>query len=139
MKKWDKLFSGILLIVTLCAIGNISMLSAEDQRKAIGNSMTVASVNVTSFTGTALWSAAANRPDGVLFNNSAFTIWIGTDSNAYNSIGTASPQHPNITNGFPVLASSTFRLDGSYTGTMYGTADVGAATLNIRILNGQVP
>lgn len=138
MNKWDNLFRWIILTALFCALGNIALLQADTgwegaTRREIGTSAAVRSVNVTSTTGTALWSASTKRPDGVLFNNSASTIWIGTDSASYFAV-----EHPNITNGFPVLASSTFRLDGSYTGILYGTSGVGLGTLNTRIIDGQV-
>lgn len=104
-------------------------------RKEEGSSITVASITLSSTTGTSIWAASRNRPDGVLFNNSAFTIWIGTDSLTYNGV-----THPNITNGFPVASSGTFRLDGAMSGAVFATSDTaaGAASVNVRVLSGSV-
>lgn len=139
MEKFDKMIRWFVLGVLLCALGNIAMLDAETgwenaTRKSIGETITVASVDVDSFTGTALFSASFKRPDGSVFNNSAFTIWVGTVTGTYS----APYQHPNITTGFPVLASSTFRLDGSYTGVLYGTSDATRGTINVRTISGTV-
>src|SRR5260221_2963729 len=100
-------------------------------RKDIGNNISVTSINLSSTTGTVIWAPSTQRPDGILFNNSAFIIWLGTDT-----ITTNGTLHTNITNGFPVASSGTFRLDGSMTGQITATADQGVASVNIRIMNG---
>ena len=138
MDRLDNVFRTVMLVALVCALGQIATLRADTGhegaiRKEEGSYAAVRSVNVTSTTGTELWAVSVKRPDGVLINNSAFLIWIGTVSGTYNGV-----EHPNITNGFPVLSSSTFRLDGSYTGVLYGTSGSGQGTVNARILDGQV-
>lgn len=50
-----------------------------------------------------------------IFNNSGYTLWIGTN--------TASLQ----TTGFPILSSTTYTTSGSFRGSLYGLADSAAA------------
>ena len=94
-----------------------------------GSYMDVRIISVTSTTGTAFFAASVKRPDGRCYNNSASTIWVGTVS------ATAQTNHPNIQNGFPVLSSTTFNLDGSMTDAIYGTSDSGVGTLNVRCID----
>ncbi len=96
------------------------------------------SINISSYTGTAIFSSSVKRPDGMCRNNSAFTIWIGTDVNAGYLVGDAGA---NIRNGLPILSSETFSLGGQFTGTMAATADnaAGGAAVNVRCLDGLVP
>ena len=90
-------------------------------------------VAVSSTTGTALWSASRKRPDGLCYNNSSTTIWVGTVTATMNG-----KLHSNITEGFPLLSSSTFRLDGSFTGALAATCDVEVTACELRCLDGLV-
>ena len=98
------------------------------QRIEIGRSLSVNKIVGSSVTGTGMMSVAVNRPDGMYFNNTGSTIWIGTVS------ATIQSAHTNVFMGFPVLASTTFKLGGSYTGNAYFTCNVGVANCEVRSL-----
>lgn len=141
--NWNKIVLVGIGFVLIGSLGDYKKLSADTgfgsaTRVERGSSVVVQSISLSSTTGTTIWAASIMRPDGILFNNSNYTIWIGTDSLTYNGVA-----HPNITNGFPVLSSGTFRLDGQMTGAVYATLDTQAAgtavTANVRVLNGTVP
>lgn len=58
-----------------------------------------------------------------IFNNSPMTLWIGTNTATLR------------VTGFPILSSTTFTLDGTHTGSVYGLMDAGAtATWDIRTI-----
>lgn len=90
-------------------------------------------VSVSSTSGTELFPATVKRPDSLCRNNSGFSIYLGTTPGSQH--GTT---HMNIVNGFPVLSSETFRLDGSHTGVIYATAQEGQSSLDVRCLDGLV-
>lgn len=93
----------------------------------------VRKVSVSSVAGTALWDASVKRPDSLCKNYSGSTLFIGTVTTTQDNT-----VHSNILNGFPVAASDTFKLDGSFTGVLYGTADVEVASIDVRCLDGLV-
>lgn len=103
-------------------------------RREVGRYAETAHVAGSSVAGTAFFSASKNRPDGVYFNNTASTIWIGTTTATRNN-----QHHDNIIIGFPVLSSSSFRLDGSFSGTLAFTCDYDVAVCHVRKLEGLVP
>lgn len=90
-------------------------------------------LTVSSTTGTSLFAANTKRPDGMCFNNSAFTLYLGT-----TSATTENAKHENIRIGFPVTSSSTFRLDGSFTGGLFATADDKVASIEVKCIDGLV-
>lgn len=102
-------------------------------RKEIGSYVNVRSVTLSSTTGTALWDADTKRPDGTCRALGGFAIWVGTVSATVNG-----QAHTNIANGFPVFSSETFKLDGSMTGVVYGTADTGVSSVDVRCVDGKV-
>lgn len=102
-------------------------------RKEVGTYIETAVVSGSSFTGTAFISATKSRPDGVYFNNTASTVWIGTTSATQNMTA-----HDNVKIGFPVLSSATFRLDGSMTGDLYFTCGPTISACEMRKLEGKV-
>lgn len=103
-------------------------------RKEIGRTATTAVVTGSSVTPTAIFSASVSRPDGLVFNNTSSTVWLSTLTVAMN--GTT---HSAILFGVPLLSSTTFRLDGSYTGTFTFLCDKGVATCEVRKLETAVP
>lgn len=103
-------------------------------RVEVGRSVQTASVICSSNTGTSFISASVKRPDGMYFNNSASTIFIGTTTATQNSA-----PHPNIYMGFPVLSSTTFSLGGSMTGAVACTCNVAVSACEIRSFEGLVP
>jgi hypothetical protein len=119
----------ILLFLAL-SFTSLSLLRADNWTQAVslnaGNKVDNASVNTSTTAATALTDQTRgfSSANTVIFNNSAFTLWIG--SNTANLPGT----------GIPVLASTTYKTDGQFTGILYGVADptAGAATPNVRIL-----
>jgi hypothetical protein len=98
-----------------------------------GTYANVRNVAVSSVTGTAFFSGSNLRLDGTCRNNSAFTLWVGTVSATINNA-----LHTNIAQGFPVLSSETFKLDGQFRGTMYATCEAAVAACNLRCVDGMV-
>ena len=93
--------------------------------KNCGNYIQTYSVTVSSITPTLLVDPAVAILSACIdiFDNSANTVWIGTN--------TATLQ----TTGFPILSSKTYTTDGSYTGSVYGLADSAAAgSINARTI-----
>lgn len=103
-------------------------------RKEQGSYLAAYYVRGTSYTGTAFVDASVKRPAGIYFNNTASAIYIGTTT----ALSVEANDHTNRKIGFPVLASSTFRLDGSFTGDMYFTCEASTAFCEIRKLEGLV-
>lgn len=102
-------------------------------RVEVGSYVETAAVTGSSFTGTAFASADKKRPDGVYFNNTASTVWIGT-----TSATAAMTAHNNVKIGFPILSSATFSLGGSMSGDIYFTCGPTVASCEIRKLEGKV-
>lgn len=102
-------------------------------RIEIGRSGSTAVVTGSSTTGTGFSAATVKRPDGMYFNNTSSIVWIGTTTTSIQAA------HSNITMGFPIASSATFKLGGSYTGSWNFTCDAGVATCEIRKLEGVVP
>lgn len=126
-----------LILVAILALFCGSIAGADTghegaTRVEIGSYIETAVVAGTSVTGTAFITASVKRPDGVYFNNTSTTIWIGTTT------ATAQTNHSNTTIGFPVLSSATFRLSGSMTGTLAFTCSNGTGACEIRRLEGLV-
>ena len=105
----------------------------HDNTSAIdkGTYIDIARVSGSSTAGTAFPSNSAKMMDGIYFNNTANTIWIGTTTASQHMV-----QHSNITNGFPVLSSATFSFNGKFTGAAWFTCGVGIATCEVRRLEG---
>lgn len=94
----------------------------------------IAKVTGSSVAGTAFIAANTKRPDGLYFNNTASTVWIGTTSATMLAV-----EHSNITNGMPWLSSSTFKLDGQMVGALYFTCNIAVSACEVRKLEGLVP
>lgn len=81
---------------------------------------------VTTYTATALWSASTGNEDvsnADIFNNSAYTLWVGSNTTDL------------ATRGFPILSSTTYTVDGRFTGTIYGLVDAAAGgNTNVRAI-----
>lgn len=84
--------------------------------KNAGNSVVTFSVNVTSVAPVALTDSTYGVQSAAIdiFNNSAFTLWVGTNTTTLQGTG------------FPILSSTTYTTDGVFTGTLYGSLDVQA-------------
>lgn len=137
MKK-DLIVAGLLSLglIILAIVGSYADTGLEAAtRIERGSYIAARSVNVSTNTGTALFSASVKRPDGICFNNSSATVWIGTNTNTANGY-----LHENVSGGFPVPSSGTFKLDGSMSGGAAATADpsTGSGTQNIRCIDGLV-
>lgn len=103
-------------------------------RKEIGRTPFVSRVTGSSVAGTSFFSDSVSRPDGTAFNNTSSTIWVGTVTATQDRV-----THSNIGQGYPVLSSGTFPLDGSFTGSWYFTCDAGVSACEIRTAEGRVP
>lgn len=81
-----------------------------------GNYVETYSTTVSTSAATLIvTSASAIKSANIdIFNNSAYTIWVGTNTTTL------------MTTGFPILSSKTYTVDGTYTGDIYGLADVAA-------------
>lgn len=117
----------LLLLCAPSAWADHDITSASDR----GTYVDIARVTGSSVAGTAFASALSKRMDGVYFNNTASTIWIGTTTATLNGV-----VHSNIANGLPVLSSATFKLDGKMTGAISFTCNLGVATCEVRSLEG---
>ena len=136
MTKAEKIF---LVVVGLCICADIIGKTWADSgyeaatRIERGSYIDIRVVSVSSTTGATLMSASVKRPDSICYNNSASTVFIGTTSATMDAV-----THSNITNGFPITSSATFKLDGSMSGNVYATADIGVASVNVRCIDGLV-
>jgi len=90
-------------------------------------------VTGSSTTGTNIFSVKTKRADGTCFNNTSSTVWVSTNATTQHNT-----THSNITFGIPVLSSSTFPLDGNFTGSLAMTCDIGVASCEFRCLEGLV-
>lgn len=97
--------------------------SYADTRKVTGSSVT----------GTAFYTGTVKRADGTCWNNSSSTIWVSTNNTTQHNT-----THSNINFGVPVLSSSTFPLDGCYSGELDMTCDVGIASCELRCIDALV-
>jgi hypothetical protein len=139
MKKMEKLALGLTIaMLGLLACTEIFINTAKADtgwqsatRKALGSYINVRLVTLSSTTGTALFDATHLRPDGMCRVNDANTVWIGTVAATVNS-----EEHYNIVNGFPILSSETFKLNGSMTGAIYGTCGTGVSSCELRCIDG---
>ena len=129
----------IVLLLTFAALAALALSSlhgrpasaASTQETAVridaGTYIETRVVIVTTHTATEITNgASAKRPDETCFNNSAFTVWIGTQA-----AGTTLSQF-----GFPVLSSATFSV-GALTTQVYGLFDSAAGgNKEIRCVDG---
>ncbi len=98
-----------------------AVLSAGDRRM---NYPVTKTIMVTTHTATALTDPTLGIYSETidLFPNSAFALWIGSNTTSLNG-------HGGLTKtGFPIKSSTTYTTDGTFTGTVYGMADGAAAS-----------
>ena len=96
-----------------------------------GTYIQVAKVSGSSTAGTAFFSANIGRMDGLVFNNTATTVFIGTVTASEHG-----STHSNILNGTPILSSSSFSLGGLMSGPIYFTCSSTVASCEVRTLEG---
>lgn len=92
----------------------------SDYVRSAGNYIVQSAVTLTANSTGTIITADTTCATIDIFNNSAYTLWIGS---------TSTTSH---TNGFPILSSSTYTTDGRFTGTIIGYAAIGA--VDVRIL-----
>lgn len=126
-------FIGLVAMIGL--LGRVEADTGHEgaTRKEVGSYVDPSKITGSSVAGTAIFSATVKRPDGTAFNNTGSTVWIGSVTETLNG-----QVHTNILNGFPVLSSATFPLDGSMTGVLYVTCDAGVSTCEMRVIEGKV-
>ena len=133
MKRDIYLFAALLSALAVIGLsGSMSKAIADSEMRVSIDRGTYPEnyrVSITSIAGTEFLAAGGNRMDGVCFNNSASTIWIGTTTATQHL-----KEHANITLGIPWLASSTFRLDGVNSSAWAATTDIGVASADVRCL-----
>jgi len=128
----------VMALAWLALFGEFYKLQADTGHEGAtrierGSYNNVRLVSGSSVAGTEFFGASTKRPDGICRNNTGSTVWIGTVSAAqYATV------HSNIGNGFPVLSTETFKLDGSNTGAWYFTCEIGIAACEFRCLDGLV-
>lgn len=128
--------SAVIIPIALAIGYNVSHADTGHEgatRKEIGSYADVRRVTGSSVAGTEFFSASIKRPDGSIVNNTASTIWIGTMSATQHNT-----MHDNIRSGYPVTSTQPFKLDGSMTGNLYFTCDVGVASCEVRAIDGLV-
>jgi hypothetical protein len=86
-------------------------------------------VTIVDSAATLFMPPSVSRPDSLCKNFSSYTVYIGS-----NAAGTSLADI-----GLPVGASEYFRLDGSFTGSMYAIAEAGATNVKMRCLDTLVP
>lgn len=92
-------------------------------KRESGSYVQSTSVTVTTYTATALFSADGNVANLDIFNNSAYTLWVGSNTTTLQ------------TTGFPILSSKTYTLDGRFAGVIYGLGNSTAAgNTNVRVI-----
>ena len=125
--KYALMFAAIFL--------GVNAQAQFDSRVAVslGGRVETATVTGSSIAGTAFVSAGNSSLDIALFNNTAVAVWIGTTATTIHGTN-----HSNVTMGFPVTASATFRLNGSMSGAMYVTCGVEVATCNLRVFEAKI-
>jgi len=119
--------AGILALIAGPAFADHEIKVAIDRGTYPGT----ASVNGSSSTGTAFFSADAKRMDGIAFNNSPDYIYLGTTSVALHGVGVT---HENLRIGVPVPSSGTFKLDGIMSDALYFTCKAGQSSCNVRVM-----
>lgn len=90
-----------------------------------GNYVESYPVTVSSTTATQLIdpTIAIKSANIHIVNNSAFALWIGTNTSTL------------LTTGYPVFSSSTYSLGGTYTGSLFAIAGTSTvASTNARVL-----
>lgn len=133
-----KLWQGVLFVVGFAALGiGFDMKAQADTGKEaavrieVGSYVETRKITVSSSTLATLASASSKRPDLTCFNNTPYTLWIGSAA--------AGTTLPDV--GFPILSSATFMI-GSMTGEVSGLLDSasGAATYtgDVRCFDGLV-
>lgn len=124
MNIWDKLDKTLKLFAcaALMAAGiNVAYVGADTghegaTRQEVGSYANTRLVVLSNSAATQIAASSTKRPDMTCFNNSSYTIWIGS-----NAAG-ASLQRI----GFPVLSSATFRV-GALTGSLFAILDPGGS------------
>lgn len=139
MKKALGLMFGWMALVAWVVVSLGSPIKADTgmdmaTRKELGSYAETGSVAGSSTTGTEFAASGNRRPDGMYFNNSVGTIWIGTVTATRNN-----QTHDNISGGFPILSSATFSLGGQFRGSIAFTCDIGVTACQVRKFEGKVP
>lgn len=115
----------IFLALALLGLSSVAIADRFDKAasKNSGNYIESYAVSVSSFTATKIIdeTIAIKSANIDIFPNSAFDLFIGTNTSTL------------LTTGFPILSSTTFTLDGTYTGSMYAITE-GAANANVRVI-----
>ena len=105
------------LTITMLACGSLKAASNWDDAgvRAAGTYAETVRTDITTYTATALWAQSVWDVNLDIFNSSAYTIYIGTNTTTL------------VATGMPILSSKTFTLDGQFTDVLYATADPAAA------------
>ena len=132
MKTLDRLFIGAmfagLLIASLLTHARADTGHESATRIANGSYASVWKLAVSSTSGTALVTQSAKRTQAVC-RPLGFNIWIGTTSTAQHNV-----THTNISGGFPVYSTETFKID-SFTGdNLYATGE--SSSGDVRCIDG---
>ena len=116
----------------MSGIGNGDTGASKAVRKAVGNAVETSVLTGSSYTGTNFLVARSTRPDAVMFNNTATTVWIGS----VTATTLTTVVHNNIMRGLAVPASAYFDIDGSLTSALAFTCNKDVSTCEVRVLEG---
>lgn len=122
MKHW-------LFTAALICFGSVARAQQQQVFSMKGHYVQTFVINPSSSTSVSITDADPKLYDLAVVNLSTHTIFIGT-TNATIHNG----EHSNITFGFPVLSSGTFRIDGKFSDGLYATCNQPMAACPIRVI-----
>jgi hypothetical protein len=121
------LIAAILVLSASDAMADHETTAAKDQ----GTYIETAEVVVTSVAGKAFLSGTdqKNLMGFELRAIDAGAVYIGTNSSTQHNVVAG-----NILTGLPFYSTSSFKVDGKYTGAGYLTAERGISSIRVRII-----
>ena len=107
-----------LLPLSLILVPFLAFADPWDSAKSknAGNYTETYATTITTYTATKVIDSSVAIKSAVIdfFNNSAYTVWVGTNTTTLQ------------TTGFPIRSSTTYTTDGTFTGDLYSVADSSA-------------
>ncbi len=115
-----------LFLILILTVSSVFAAWDSSNKKESGRLIENSKVTVTTDTATLLFTAGNWNVRTDIFNNTDFYLWIG--SNTANLAADTGA-------GYPVPSSSTYSIDGMFTGSIYGQLDDDAGgDKDVRIL-----
>ena len=94
-----------------------------------GNYTSTRQITVSSGSITNLFNWDGKRADSICYNNSTYTLWVGSATAPSIAVIQAK--------GFPIAAYSYFTINGALPGISVCTADATALTIDVRCMDGE--